>query len=185
VDAQTIIDWQGFFGMAAGTSAGLAGLVFVALSLHLKGIRSYPPYRYRAGSSLSSMMAVFVVSSLVLFPRQTNEWLGLEELVVIGANGALLTWSFVRAREAVAKLPLGLTLLRPYQMRTMLAVALSLVWMVGAALLWAGLEAGFYMLAAFSVVTMVWVVVNTWALVIGITDEDEGKESSGAKEKEK
>ena len=185
VDAQTIVDWQGFFGMAAGTSAGLAGLVFVALSLHLKGIRSYPPYRYRAGSSLSSMMSVFVVSSLVLFPKQTSEWLGLEELVVVGANGALLTWSFLRARQAVAKLPLGLTLLRPYQMRTILAVGLSVVWMVGAGLLWAGVEAGFYMLAAFSVVTMVWVVVNTWALVIGITDEDEAKESSGAKEKEK
>ena len=46
MDAQTIADWRGFFGMAAGTAAGLAGLVFVALSLHLKGIRAHPPYRY-------------------------------------------------------------------------------------------------------------------------------------------
>ena len=55
--------------MTAGTAAGLAGLVFVALSMHLKGIRAYPPYRYRAGSSLASMMAIFVLSSLVLFPE--------------------------------------------------------------------------------------------------------------------
>jgi hypothetical protein len=181
IDAQIIADWRVFFGMAAGTAAGLAGLVFVALSLHLKGIRAHPPYRYRAGSSLSSMMVIFVVSSLVLFPRQTSEWLGLEELVVIGAEGAFLTWTFLRTREAVAKLPQGLTLLRPYQIRTTLAVGLCLFGMAGSALVWAGQEAGFYILAAFSAVTMVWVVINTWALVIGITDEDEGNSSSDDK----
>lgn len=181
MDAQIIADWRVFFGMAAGTSAGLAGLVFVALSLHLKGIRAHPPYRYRAGSSLASMMMIFVLSSLVLFPSQTSEWLGLEELVVIGADGAFLTWTFLHAREAVAREPQGLTLLRPYRIRTTLAVGLAVIGMAGGALVWAGLEAGFYVLAAFSVVTMVWVVTNTWALVIGITDEDESKGSSGTK----
>ena len=181
IDAQIIADWWGFFGMVAGTAAGLAGLVFVALSMHLKGIRAYPPYRYRARSSLASMMMVFVLSSLVLFPRQTSAWLGLEELVVIGADGAFLTWSFLRAREAVAKLPLGLTFLQPYQIRTTLAVGLCLFGMLGAALVSAGLEAGFYVLAAFNIVTMVWVVINTWALVLGITDEDGSNGSSGAK----
>jgi hypothetical protein len=168
---QIIAGWQAFFGMAAGTAAGLAGLVFVALSMHLKGIRAYPPYRYRSGSSLASLMIIFVISSLVLFPKQTNEWLGLELLVVIGAEGAFLTWSFLRACNAVTKLPLGLTLLRPYQVRTILAVGMCLFGMLGAALVWAGLEAGFYVLAMFSVITIVWVVINTWALVIGITDE--------------
>ncbi|HST03564.1 MAG TPA: hypothetical protein VLQ48_02390 [Chloroflexia bacterium] len=181
IDMQIIADWQGFFAMAAGTAAGLAGLVFVALSMHQKGIRAYPPYRYRARSSLASMMLIFVVSSLVLFPRQTGEWLGLEEFVVIGANGAFLAWSFLRARDAVAKMPLGLTLLRPYGIRTMLAVGLALFGMVGAALIWAGLHTGFYIVAAFSVATMVWVVINTWALVIGITEDDESKGSSAAK----
>ncbi len=181
IDVQIIDDWRGFFSMVAGTAAGLAGLVFVALSMHQKGIRAHPPYRYRARSSLASMMMIFVLSSLVLFPRQADEWLGLEELVVIGADGAFLIWSFLRARKAVAKQPLGLTLLRPYQIRTTLAVGLCLFGMGGAALLWAGLEAGFYVLAVFSVVTMVWVVINTWALVIGITDEDGSNASSGAK----
>ena len=181
IDAQIIADWRGFFGMAAGTAAGLAGLVFVALSLHLKGIRANPQYRYRVGTSLASMMMVFVVSSLVLFPRQTSQWLGLEELVVIGGLCAFLIWNFLRTREAVAKLPEGLALLRPYQIRTTLAVGVSVVGMVGAALVWAGLEAGFYVLAVFSIVTMVWVVINSWALVIGITDEDASSGSSGPK----
>jgi hypothetical protein len=181
VNEQSIADWRGFFGMTAGTAAGLAGLVFVALSLHLKGIRAHPPYRYRAGTSLASMMMIFVVSSLVLFPKQTSEWLGLEALVVIGADGTLIIWNFFLARRAVAKQPMGLTLLRPFQIRTILAVGLALFGMSGAALVWAGQEAGLTVLAVFSVVTMVWVVINTWALVIGITDEDENKESSGAK----
>src|SRR3954452_1619195 len=112
IDPQTIADWRGFFGMAAGTAAGLAGLVFVALSMHQKGIRAHAPNRYRARSSLASMMAIFAVSSLVLFPRQTSVWLGLEVLVVIGGDCAFLIWTFLRAREAVAKQPQGLTLLR-------------------------------------------------------------------------
>ena len=181
IDPQIIADWRGFFGMAAGTAAGLAGLVFVALSMHQKGIRAYPPYRYRARSSLASMMLVFVVSSLVLFPGQTGEWLGLQELVLIGATGVFLTWSFLRARDAVAKKPMGLTLLRPYRIRTVLAVALVLFGMVGCALVWAGLVAGFYILAVFSLATTVWVVINTWALVIGITEDDEDKGSSEAR----
>jgi hypothetical protein len=181
IDVQIIADWRGFFGMAAGAAAGLAGLVFVALSMHQKGIRSYPPYRYRARSSLASMMLIFVVSSLVLFPGQTSEWLGLEEFVIIGADGAFLVWSFLRARKAVAKQPMGLTLLRPYGIRTTLAVVVVLFGMAGVALMWAGLEAGFYVLAAFSLATMVWVVINTWALVIGITEDDESKRNSGAK----
>ncbi len=172
IDAQILAEWRGFFGMAAGTAAGLAGLVFVALSLHLKGIRADPPYRYRARSSLASMMLVFVVSSLVLLPRQPSAWVGLEALVVIGADGAFLTWSFLRARAAVAQRQGGLRRLRPYQRRTTLAVGLCLFGMGGAALVGTGLEAGFYVLAAFSVVTMVWVVINTWALVLGIADEE-------------
>jgi hypothetical protein len=181
LNEQSIADWRGFFGMTAGTAAGLAGLVFVALSLHLKGIRAHPPYRYRAGSSLASMMMVFILSSLVLFPKQTNEWLGLEALVVVGADGVLIVWNFLLARRAVAKQPMGLTLLRPFQIRTILAVVVALVGMLGAALVWAGQEAGLTVLAVFSIVTIVWVVINTWALVIGITDEDESKGSSAAK----
>jgi len=181
IDPQIIAEWRVFFGMSAGTAAGLAGLVFVALSMHLKGIRAHPPYKYRAGSSLSSMMVVFIVSSLVLFPRQTSRWLGLEELVVVGAECVFLAWTFLQTREAVAKLPQGLANLRPYQVRTALAVAVGLVGTSGGALVWAGLEAGFFVLAAFCAVTMVWVVINTWALVIGIPEEDGSKGSSEAK----
>ena len=181
IDTQIIAGWQSFFGMAAGTSAGLAGLVFVALSMHLKGIRAHPHYQYRTRSSLASLMLVFVMSSLMLFPRQTSQWLGLEGLAVIGAECAFLVWSFLRARAVMAELPMGLTVLRPYQIRTTLAVAMCLIGMSGAVLVWAGLDAGFYILAAFCVVTVVWVIINTWALVIGITDEDGSSGSSGVK----
>src|SRR5689334_15751819 len=101
IDAQILAEWRGFFGMVAGTAAGLAGLVFVALSMHLPGIRADPPYRYRARSSLASLMMVFVVASLVLLPRQPSAWVGLETMVAIGADGAFLIWSFRRARAAV------------------------------------------------------------------------------------
>jgi hypothetical protein len=181
IDAQIIAGWQGFFSMAAGTSAGLAGLVFVALSMHLKGIRAHPHYQYRTRSSLASLMLVFVMSSLMLFPRQTSQWLGLEGLAVIGAECAFLLWSFLRARAVMAELPQGLTVLRPYRTRTTLAVGMCLIGMVGAVLVWAGLDAGFYILSAFCVVTVVWVVINTWALVMGITDEGESSGSSGVK----
>src|SRR5437764_1141402 len=154
IDAQIIADWHDFFRMTAAAAAGLTGLVFVALSMHQKSIRAHPLNRYRARSSLASMMLVFVLSGLVLVPRQTSAWLGLEVLVVIGADGAFLIWSFLRAREAAANQPQRLTLLRPYQLRTTLAVGVCLFGMMGAALVWAGSEVGFYILAAFSIVTI-------------------------------
>lgn len=172
MNEQTIAGWSGIFAMTAGASAGLAGLVFVALSLHLKGIRSHPPYRYRAGSSLASMMSIFVLSSMALFPKQAHEWLGLEALVVIAADAVIIILSFLWARKGVAQVPAGLAHLRPYLIRTILAVGVASFGMLGAILVWAGQEAGLYMLAVFSIVTMVWVVINTWALVIGVTDEE-------------
>jgi hypothetical protein len=80
-DPQLIVGWQAFFTAAAGAAAALAGLLFVALSIHAREIAEHPPFRYRALATLSIPLAVLVVSGIALFPRQTNISLGLEELV--------------------------------------------------------------------------------------------------------
>jgi NAD(P)-dependent dehydrogenase (short-subunit alcohol dehydrogenase family) len=44
--------WQAFFGAVAAASAALAGLFFVAISLHPNEIASHPVLRYKARANL-------------------------------------------------------------------------------------------------------------------------------------
>ena len=77
-DPQLIAGWQPFFAVSAGAAAALAGLLFVALSIHAREIAEHPPFRYRALATLSIPLVVLVVSGLVLLRRQTR-FLGLEK----------------------------------------------------------------------------------------------------------
>jgi hypothetical protein len=78
-DPQLIAGWQPFFTVTGGAAAALAGLLFVALSIHAPEIAEHPPFRYRALATLSIPLVVLVVSALALVPRQTGRSLGLEE----------------------------------------------------------------------------------------------------------
>ena len=98
-DPQLIAGWQPFFAVSAGAAAALAGLLFVALSIHAREIAEHPPFRYRALATLSIPLVVLVVSGLVLLPRQTR-FLGLEELVPLVLQGyGVLVW-FRQARAS-------------------------------------------------------------------------------------
>jgi hypothetical protein len=71
-DPQLIAGWQPFFAVSAGAAAALAGLLFVALSIHAQEIAEHPPFRYRALAMLSIPTVVLVVPGLMLLPRQTR-----------------------------------------------------------------------------------------------------------------
>jgi hypothetical protein len=180
IDSQVIAEWRPFFSMTAGAAAGLAGLLFVALSLHLRGITANPAYRYRARATLSVSILIFVISGLVLLPRQTGIWLGIEELVAIALQIGMLIWGISEVRAAAMKRTSELASTRPYQIRTAVGLVLGLVAMVGAVLLLVGIEFGLYILAFFCLVVLVWMVINSWALVVGIADEERSSGSGSA-----
>ena len=51
--------WRDYFVMVGGGSAALAGLVFVAMTLHLDDIVHHPVHRHRARTILTGFTAVF------------------------------------------------------------------------------------------------------------------------------
>jgi hypothetical protein len=169
INSDVLTDWRPLFLMIAGASASLTGLLFVALSLHAREIASQPLYRYRAKLSLASLMAILVIASLVLIPGQNAFGLGVKEMFPIA------TIFFVLALGILELGHIPDAARRPYAIRTAIAMALVVVAAVGDILLATGRSAGLEILALCCVVFLVWLVINAWALVIGLADERSGQ----------
>lgn len=86
--AYTPEGWHDFFLAIVGAAAALAGLVFVALSINLTRILSFPWLPGRAAETVGVLFEALVVSALCLVPEPRLA-LGLE-LVAVGVAG----WSF-------------------------------------------------------------------------------------------
>jgi hypothetical protein len=168
-DPLLIAGWQPFFTVAASAAAALAGLLFVALSIHARDIAEHPQLRYRAVATLTIPLAVLVVSGLVLLPRQTGLSLGLEELVPLALQATALVLGFRQAH-------LRMRMARPYWLRTGFGLLLLFVTMLGCALLILGFEIGLSILALFCLISLVWMALNCWALLFAIADTERVEE---------
>jgi len=113
---------------------------------------------------------VLVVSGLVLLPRQTR-FLGLEELVplVLQGYGVLVWFRQARANTRLA---------RGYGLRTAVGVAFIILAILGALLLFVGLEIGLGILALFCLISLVWMAFNCWALLFAIADAEKAEGAS-------
>src|ERR1700733_9280903 len=88
--------WSNFFILVGTGSATLAWLVFVAMTINLKGIAKDATHRYRAINMLSGFTSVFIVSSLALMGHQTHRTLGIEWLIVSLLAAAINTNGYIR-----------------------------------------------------------------------------------------
>lgn len=170
IDSDVLAEWRPFFLMVAGGSASITGLLFVALSLHVREIANQPLYRYRARLSLGSSMAILVSASLILIPRQSVFELAMKELLPLGAVLILLVFGLLELR----RLPDPRR--TPYLIRTAIALALVIVAVFGNILVAAGRSVGLEILALCCVIFLVWLVFNAWALVIGLADATGGRQ---------
>src|SRR5580692_3084003 len=89
--------WGNFFILVGIGSATLAGLVFVAMTINLKGVAKDATHRYRAINMLSGFTSVFIISSLSLMGHQTYRTLGTEWLIVSLLATAINTNGYVQA----------------------------------------------------------------------------------------
>jgi hypothetical protein len=102
--------WSNFFVLVGTGSAALTGLVFVAMSINLKGVARDATHRYRAINMLSGFTAVFVLSALALMGHQTHRTVGIEWLIVsllaagINTNGYIQGFSSAGSRYALSSL---------------------------------------------------------------------------------
>ena len=68
--------------MQAGAAATLTGLVFVAFSINQAKIMEYPGLTGRAQESILQFLEVFLVCTVALIPRQPEQILAIELLIV-------------------------------------------------------------------------------------------------------
>lgn len=165
ITSDVLTEWRPFFLMVAGASASLTGLLFVALSLHVRQITTDPLYRYRARLSLASLTSILIIASLVLIPRQSALALAVEEIFPIGTIILLLALGLVELRHVTAAPR------RPYIIRTAIALALLVVTGVGDIVLGTGRSIGLEIIALCCLVFLAWLVFNAWALVIVLAEE--------------
>jgi hypothetical protein len=158
--------WHDFFLATAGAAAALTGLLFVAISLHVRFVATDREYRGMARGSLIGLVMVLVLS-LVTLIHQPSGWLGLE---LVAASVAYIPFGGViqlleRRRKGVV-IP-GSTLLRAAS-----GYVLAFVGFLG------GLSIAFragpgLFIVAFSVIAIVlWNLWDAWVLLMGVADEE-------------
>src|SRR5438874_1910873 len=135
--------------MMGGANAALTGLVFVALSIHLREVLDHPRLRPRATLALVILTTQIVIAAIVLTP-QPRELMGAEivilNIVFLGVN--------VRNRQPISLRAGSLLTLAIRGSYTYAAVSLIL-----------GVGGGFYVLAAVLVLTLARTMSACWTLL--------------------
>jgi hypothetical protein len=154
-------EWTDLFVAAAGASAALAGLVFVAVSINIERILALEGVPDRALQALIQLLAVVVLSLLVLAPGQSNVALGLE-LLAVGLPLSLVSgWLIGRALQ-----PTGST--SPLDPRRAMAAAGTVPFVVSGVSLIVEAGGGIYWVLAGGIGALVGGVLNAWVLLVEI-----------------
>jgi hypothetical protein len=155
--------WTDFFLLVGTGAVTLTGLVFVAMSLNLKGIVVDATHRYRAINTLTGLALVFLRCALVLMGAQNHKSIGAELFVVSGISAAI----FVRGYSRAIKMSNSLRLSRIAG-----GSLVHLAEMVGAALFFFGYLAGLYIAAVAIVTNTCYMITAAWLLVVGAFDKE-------------
>jgi modulator of FtsH protease len=156
--------WTNFFVAAAGASASLAGLVFVALSVNINRIIQVPHLPARAGATIATLILILVCSMAVLIPQPP--WVLGIEILVFSICGWLL-----KARSAYRAIADRARTKRPVWesvSETLLGQIQVLPFIAGAVLLIRDDASGFYWVAGGIIAVFVFSVFNGWVLLVEI-----------------
>ena len=154
--------WHDLFVTAGGSAAALTGLIFVAVSINLREIIASAHLPVRAGETLSTLVALLLLSLFVLAPGQGRVVLGTEILALGAVTGGLLL--AIRLRLSCAPGDSVLWLVVPVT----IIVAATVPMIVAGSTLLAGAGGGLYWLLPALVLGFVGSVFNAWILLVEI-----------------
>lgn len=159
--------WHDFYVMTGGAAAALTGLLFVAMTMHAKGILGNRFYRNRAVTTLMSLTAQLVIAGLVLVPGQPLVWLGAE------VEAAAILFLAITVRGILTRGPGAGSAVMPWS-RMAIELAGGTTWLVlfnaaGVSLL-VRAGGGFYLLAAVMFVMFAWNIYVAWVLITEISE---------------
>ena len=153
--------WNNFFLLVGTGSATLAGLVFVAMTINLKGVSKDATHRYRAINMLTGFTSVFIVSSLALMGYQTYRTLGIEWLIVSLMAAVINTNGYIQA----FRLHSSLYALSLFRMAGGSACYLGQI--IGSLMLLFVPRTGIYIAAIALIVNFYFLVSGSWLLILG------------------
>jgi hypothetical protein len=162
VTAYDVSEWTDFFVAAAGASAALAGLVFVAVSINVERILQFKGLPERALATVLLLLSVVLVALICLIPGQSREALAAELLVVsLGFAGTILRLTSPARADHDRSLA--------HVASHWLLVALGTIpFVIGAVSLFAEAGGGLYWVAAGAILATAGAVANAWVLLVEI-----------------
>ncbi len=154
--------WRDLYTFVGGAAAVLTGLIFVAVSLHLRPVVADRWLRGRAESSLLALMTVVLISGAVLVPGQPVPALGVEIGVVVLASP-------IHSIRGLRHLPRT----RRAGPATELTVGLigSIVGVLAAISLVAHWGGGLWLLLPGGAIALASSVWNAWRLMVDVAEE--------------
>ena len=144
--------WQNFYVMMGSANAALTGLVFVALSIHLRAVLEHPRLKPGAVIALTVLATQIVIAAIVLTP-QSSTLMGVE---LFALNASFLVVELVQRRSV------------ELSRASLVSFAIRLVYIYSAVSLFLGVGGGFYVLAFIVVVTLGRTMASSWALLTAL-----------------
>ena len=144
--------WQNFYVMMGTANAAITGLVFVALSIHLREVLDHPILKPRAVVALVVLTSQIVIAAVVLAP-QSRELMGAEILIL---NAVFLSLN-LRHRSSLA-----------ISRGALASLAIRVTYVYSAVSLIVGVGGGFYVLGLVLVVTLGRTMASCWALLTAL-----------------
>lgn len=159
--------WHDFYVMAGGAAAALAGLLFVAMSLHSDAIMRNPFFRYRAIGTLTSLTTQLLLAAAVLVPAQPLAALGAEVEVAALFFLVQTVRGITRRGPSAGSVKMG-------RLRTVAEILGGSAWVVtfiaaGASLI-TRVGGGFYLLAVVIVLAFGWNIYVAWVLITEVSE---------------
>jgi hypothetical protein len=153
--------WSDFFVAAAGASAGLAGLIIVAMSVNIEAIVTIPSMPSRAGSTIANLVLIVVVSIAGLISELPVAAFG----AIVGVGALASLWFAVDSAVQIARKGGGVV---AAAVKAAVGLLPALAFLGGGITLLAGLGAGLYWVAAGVLFAFVGSVLNAWVLLVEI-----------------
>lgn len=152
--------WDNFFVAVAGSAAALTGLLFVAVSINLTKVLSYPTLPGRAAESLIVMFGALAVALCGLVPQGHVavgvEWVTIGTIVILAATSIQLRARAARSSEE-----------RPIW-RALTAQGPAAPFVIGGLLAVAGSEHGPYWIVIGALLSLACGLFDAWILLIEI-----------------
>jgi hypothetical protein len=154
--------WQNLYIMLGGSAAALAGLIFIAMSLHIEAIAKEEVFQARASANTFMIVTLVINASAILVP-QSNVALGIELLFTALLYVPFFVWRTLRVKRVTKSIP-G---------RAFISTFFPIIGVMGGASLIFQSGGGMYIVTVQSVAILAWSIFNAWSLMLAANAEEE------------